>query len=73
VKICFVLALRFLLAAPVFSASAAAGDTPRQLLMKHLAAEPPAAPLFTPLLGSSPGLCGVKVAEAEAAWLGGLK
>jgi hypothetical protein len=51
VKRCFVSAICFLLAAPAFSAAAAAGDAPRELLMKRLAAEPPAALLFTPLTG----------------------
>jgi len=42
-------AICFLLAAPAFSAQAVAGGSPRDLLMKRLAAEPPAAPLFVPL------------------------
>lgn len=42
-------ALCFLLAAPAFSAWIGGGDSPRELLMKRLAAEHPAAPLFAPL------------------------
>ena len=65
-KRALVSAICFLLAAPAFSAAAAAGDMPRDLLMKRLASEPPTGKTFESILA-------VKIADAEETWLEAMK